>query len=259
MNKKDLRNRLEGYNATNRKSIIAFIKTLVNAVELYEDRIPFSIFYKEGFDKILVPSFIEKVNIILDEHAHIEIENPFLEENLYRDSKYLKEGILPVTVLGDDLETLERKAKNLNEFLYIKASDGNLNEVIKILGPISQEYSFGDTYGNFHVVKNESDGKYYFDGNKLEIKNKNTNYSVIFDVVFSLAPHGGKVKYEDIIKLCKQRSKPTMSKKTIQRALTGVDATLFQYVKGLKQTLDHGIALFAAMQDGKEIEFNNKR
>lgn len=108
-----------------------------------------------------------------------------------------------------------------------------------------------------YITKN-SNGDYLFEGNNVYIKNKSANYAVIFDVAYSLKPQGGKIEYKKIIEQCKKRKKK-IKQKSILRALTGNDANLFKYVKGLKQEPKYGISLFVAMQDGKEIEFNNKK
>ncbi|HAE36410.1 MAG: hypothetical protein UR85_C0002G0033 [Candidatus Nomurabacteria bacterium GW2011_GWF2_35_66] len=104
----------------------------------------------------------------------------------------------------------------------------------------------------------KDDGNYYYDGNRFYIKNKKTKYTIILDVIYSLKPEGGKVEYKKIIELCKKRGK-NINKKSILRALTGKDATLFRYIKEIKQKLPYDMDLFVAMQDGKEIEFNNKK
>lgn len=102
------------------------------------------------------------------------------------------------------------------------------------------------------------EGNYYFDGNPIYIKSKDAQYTVIFDVAFSLRPQGGKIEYKEIIEQCKKRNK-SVNKKSILRALTGKDANLFKYVKALKQEPGYGKSLFVTMQNGKEIEFNNKK
>jgi hypothetical protein len=107
-------------------------------------------------------------------------------------------------------------------------------------------------------IRKNSNGDYLFENNNVYIKNKDANYAVIFDAVYSLKEQGGKIEYKKIIELCKKR-KVKITKKSILRALTGKDANLFKYVKGIKQEPKYGISLFVAMQDGKEIEFNNKK
>ena len=81
----------------------------------------------------------------------------------------------------------------------------------------------------------------------------------MFDVVYSLKPLGGKVEYKKIIEQCKKRRLKNVGKKSVLRALTGKDANLFKYVKEIKQEPAYGISLFVAMQNGTEIEFNNKK
>lgn len=114
-----------------------------------------------------------------------------------------------------------------------------------------------DTSDDCYITKNSS-GDYLFEGNNVYIKSKGANYAVIFDVAYLLKPQGGKIEYKKIIEQCKKRKKK-ITKKSILRALTGKDASLFKYVKDLKQEPKYGISLFVAMQDGKEIEFNNKK
>ncbi|OGK31102.1 hypothetical protein A3F29_03890 [Candidatus Roizmanbacteria bacterium RIFCSPHIGHO2_12_FULL_33_9] len=104
----------------------------------------------------------------------------------------------------------------------------------------------------------KKDNNYYFDGNRIYIKSEDAGYAIIFDVAYSLKPQGGKIEYKKIIEQCKKR-KIKITQKSILRALTGKDANLFKYVKEIRQEPKYGISLFVAMQDGKEIEFNNKK
>lgn len=109
----------------------------------------------------------------------------------------------------------------------------------------------------YYITKNNS-GDYVFEDKTIYIKSKDADYVIIFDVAYSLRPQGGKIEYKKIIEQCKKR-KLTVDKKGILRALSGKDANLFKYVKDLKQEPKYGISLFVAMQDGKNIEFNNKK
>jgi hypothetical protein len=107
------------------------------------------------------------------------------------------------------------------------------------------------------ITKND-DGNYIFEGNPVYIKSKDAQYAIIFDVAYSIKPNGGKIEYKKIIDLCKKRGK-NITPKSILKALTGKNALVFHYIKEFKQEPSFGKALFVAMQDGKEIEFNNKK
>jgi hypothetical protein len=109
----------------------------------------------------------------------------------------------------------------------------------------------------FWVFKDPELG-YVFDGNPFYIRNKTAQYFIIFDVLYSLKPRGGKIKYQTIIDECKKRGKK-INQKSILNALTGNSADLFKYIKDIKQKPAYGVSLFVAMQDGNEIEFNNKK
>ncbi len=84
----------------------------------------------------------------------------------------------------------------------------------------------------FWVRKNEI-GDYLFDGNFVDIKNKESNYVKIFDVVFSLRPNGGDIPYEEIISEGKKR-KLKLTKINILRALSGNHSNFFRYVNHIK-------------------------
>ena len=147
-------------------------------------------------------------------------------------------------------------------------SEATLRENVKSKKPIIDRASFektlfaskisGQNNKSNELYVTNIDGKYYFEGNLIYIKSKNAQYTIIFDVVYSLKPQGGKVEYKKIIEQCGKRKK-VVDKKAILRALTGKDANLFKYVKDIRQEPAFGISLFVAMQDGKEIEFNNKK
>lgn len=109
----------------------------------------------------------------------------------------------------------------------------------------------------FWIFKDPELG-YVFDGNPFYIRNKTAQYFIIFDVLYSLKPRGGKIKYQTIIDECKKRGKK-INQKSILNALTGNSADLFKYIKDIKQKPTYGLSLFVAMQDGNEIEFNNKK
>lgn len=113
-----------------------------------------------------------------------------------------------------------------------------------------------DTDDKCWLVKKE--GTYYFNGNLVYIKSKNAQYIRILDIVYTLNPHGGDVTYSKIIQLGSERG-IKLKKKTIQQALTGSTANLFQYVETIKRMPAYGIPLFEAKQNGKELVFNNKK
>ena len=107
------------------------------------------------------------------------------------------------------------------------------------------------------ITKNNN-GDYFFKGSLVDIRSKDAEYVIIFDVVFSLKPNGGQVSYKEIIEGCKKR-KLKSDKKSILRALSGANANFFRYVKGIEQSPSHGIELFRADQKGRYLEFNNSK
>ena len=56
-----------------------------------------------------------------------------------------------------------------------------------------------------------------------------------------------------------QKRGKSINKNSVLKALTGKNALVFHYIKEFRQNPSFGKALFVAMQDGKEIEFNNKK
>ena len=111
---------------------------------------------------------------------------------------------------------------------------------------------------SFWVTK-DNNGNYFFDGKRIYIKNKDADYAIIFDIIYSLIPLGGKIEYKKILEQCKKEKLKNVNKKSILRALTGKSANLFRYVEELKQKLPFGANLFVAMHNGKEIEFCNQK
>jgi hypothetical protein len=110
----------------------------------------------------------------------------------------------------------------------------------------------------YWITKDSKSGSYFFDGKKVLIKNKMSDYARIFDAVFSLTPQGGEVSYEAIIKQCNARHFST-NRKAIQKALTGKDANFFRYVKDVPSCVEYGTLLFFAKSNGSALDFKNKR
>jgi hypothetical protein len=104
----------------------------------------------------------------------------------------------------------------------------------------------------------KKNNEYYFDGNLVYIKSKDAQYILILDAVYTLKPQGGDLSYENIIRQCKERGIKMLKKNAVQQALTGETANLFKYVSTIKRSPAHGIPLFQAKQNGKELTFNNK-
>ena len=174
------------------------------------------------------------------------------EENFNITNKGLRLGVS----YEDDEKRIVSTEEGIAQFNNAHAS---LKRKIEILAQILKSFSIyaNKTGGKFYITKD--DARYYFDGNLVYFKSKNAQYAVMFDVVYSLKPLGGKVEYKKIIEQCKKRRLKNVGKKSVLRALTGKDANLFKYVKEIKQEPAYGISLFVAMQNGTEIEFNNKK
>jgi hypothetical protein len=107
------------------------------------------------------------------------------------------------------------------------------------------------------IIKDRKTGDYFYDGNKVSIRSKDSQYAKIFDAVFSLVPQGGEVSYENIIKQCDAR-RLKIDKKAIQKALTGKDANFFRYVKTIPLQVGYGEVVFQAKNNGTGLIFNNK-
>lgn len=130
---------------------------------------------------------------------------------------------------------------------------------VRNVGAQSGTTRMGDAKSSKQLwIAKDKNGDYYFDSNKVFVKNRGADYAKIFDAVFSLIPNGGKVSYQKVIEACKTRGLET-SQKAIQRALTGKEANFFRYVTTIRQQPAYGTPLFVPATDGTEIEFNNKR
>lgn len=193
-----------------------------------------------------------------------------LTDFLFRHA-YVKTGIEPFhVILSEFLNPIHYNLNNLGkkeelfEYIDLIISKNSSKEdyenwskdVIKYTSAKTEVSTF---YNNaYYIVKDPSTGGYFFEGNVVYIRNKKAQYIVIFDVVYSLVPNGGKFEYKTVIDICKKR-KVKIDKKSIFRALSGKDALLFKYVKEFEQEPSFGIKLFVPMQDGKHMEFNNKK
>jgi hypothetical protein len=140
----------------------------------------------------------------------------------------------------------------------LKMIEDKFNETFnKFKEKYGEDNNSKDLEPKLYITKR--DQNYYFENNLIYIKNKKAQYVIVFDVVYSLKPNGGKIEYEKIITQCKKRDLKNVNKKSILRALTGNDASFFKYIKDIKQEPAYNVSLFVAMQNGKEIEFNNKK
>lgn len=157
-------------------------------------------------------------------------------------------------------------AKSENEIIFGEIKGESINDIeVKIKGLIKKLEKKKNLRKEtkkeqlFWITKNEK-GEYLYDGSLVDIKSNKARYIIIFDVVYSLKPEGGDISYKEIINQCKKRGVST-DKKGIQRALTaeGSNASFFRYVKDIVQAPSRGINLFRAKQDGKYLEFNNKK
>jgi len=156
--------------------------------------------------------------------------------------------------LSDALTEVEKKRKHKNKTTGIE--EGELKEYLKKYLNKKQNNDNKNSSNPFWIIKKEN-GDYFYDGNFVDIKNKGAKYIIIFDTVYSVKPQGGQVKYEEIVNLCKTK-RLKVDKKSIQRALTGNNSNFFRYVK-INQYSTYNIPLFRASQDGKYLEFNNKK
>lgn len=111
--------------------------------------------------------------------------------------------------------------------------------------------------GDVWITKDRH-GYYLYDGNIIRINNHGSQYFMVFDIVFSLKPKGGDIRYSDIINQGSTRNLNLDSGK-IQKAISGDSADLYRYVKDIPITLPNGIPLFKASSDGNFIRFNNKK
>lgn len=201
---------------------------------------------------------LKDLKIIKHKDTLKELQCDLCEENHSVSLHKNKEGKLYILCSGSKrmIDTEELKTWSIDK--------EELEKIQKSKTPIINKKTYSNIENNkdkkidnnFYITKEEDD--YYFEGNLLYFKNKTTIYSTVFDVIYNLKPKGGLVSYIDIITQCKKR-KIKVDKKSIQRALTGKDATLFRFIKNLKQKPRYNKSLFVAMQNGKEIEFNNKK
>jgi hypothetical protein len=176
----------------------------------------------------------------LDFYVTFDLRNDVPHELHFQGSDEWEEIAV---VKGKSIKDIEEKIKEIELKLISKKELGNSSK--------------NKTIQKLWIEKDE-DGSFLFDRSPVYIKNKESDYAVIFDVVYSLSPEGGKIEYKKIIEQCRKRGKK-INKKSILRVLTGKDANLFKYVKEFKQEPMYDKSLFVAMQNGNEIEFNNKK
>lgn len=186
-------------------------------------------------------------------------------DDLYAVAQYLQKSGLDFSVIfdlinespySDEYISLENPNGELTEVAVIKGTTDSIlkkiKELIQVLSPdstIDQE---------FWITKDEK-GNYFFDNEPLIFKNDDTQYQVIFDIVFTLRPRGGRIKYKEIINQCNLRGKKNITQTKILRALSGKEAILFKIIKNLKQKVTFGKNLFDPIRGKGEIEFNNRK
>lgn len=170
--------------------------------------------------------------------------------------------------ISDLVKALPKEDQNIAEEKICKEVYSSLMAEYTVLNQIGyalefyakkeeQTKDFKIAEQKYWITKDDK-GNYLFDGGLVYIPNTTTPYFVIFDLTFLLKPEGGVIKYEDIVSEGKKR-KLKLDRKKIQRALCGNNANLFRYVRGIPQSPARGIDLFKAKQDGKYLEFNNKK
>lgn len=107
-------------------------------------------------------------------------------------------------------------------------------------------------------ITKDRHGYYLYDGNIIRINSPGSQYFKVFDIVFSLKPKGGDIKYSEIIHQGRIR-KLTLDSGKILRAISGDSANLYHYVKDIPKSLSNGVPLFEPSSNGNFIKFNNKK
>jgi ribosome-associated translation inhibitor RaiA len=133
----------------------------------------------------------------------------------------------------------------------------------------AHEQRIQDLENRFKVKSNrivdKVEGTYYYYGNPIEIRNKDTDYFNVFDVVFELMPNGGQKSYADIETALRKRSvrgkkihalTNTKRDRRIRMNLTSTGNGFFRYAKNIENTSTLGHPLIDT-QMGKGIIFNN--
>lgn len=196
------------------------------------------------------------------DHSNLEPDEIF--KKLKGDSK-IKKSLKELVEYHKNkpIKLIDAYDVEINNFSFFHSS------LIEEINDLLKEYSKPPTSENsitkknldnkYWITKNE-EGEYLFNESLVDIKNHKAQYVKIFDVTYSLKPEGGQITYSNIIDGCKKRGL-TITKKSIQGALTakGSNANFFRYVKDIKQAPSHGVNLFRAQNDGKHLEFNNKK
>jgi hypothetical protein len=133
----------------------------------------------------------------------------------------------------------------------------------------SHEERIQELENRFRVQKDrivdKVDGIFYYNGNPVLIRNKDTLYFNVFDVLFELIPNGGEKSYAEIETALSKRS--VKGKKIphltgpkrdarIRTNLTSEHNGFFRYAKNIENTSTMGHPLIDT-EKGKGITFNN--
>ena len=220
------------------------ISNLIEVVDELNKRLPE--IKNKNLDDSLIKSFIEigkgaRELYFYHRKSFHDYEDYLLSERIPKSKEYL----------------------SFREFYYARLSDYiHYTELLEPLGESLKRFigSRKNTQQQECWITKNDKGQYLFDGNIVDIKNKDASYYIVFDACFSLKPNGGEIYYEDIIDECRKRG-ISETQKSIQAKLTanGTNALFFRYVKGIKQSPSGGVKLFRADQKGRYLQFNNKK
>lgn len=135
----------------------------------------------------------------------------------------------------------------------------NIKADIKI--KLEKLSEFAEQNAEKYLVYKDGEGNFYYDGDKMIIKNPTAFYAVAFDIVYSLVEKGGVATYKDIFKkINKVQYKNKSNRMSLNNALINETNGFFNYVFVCGDRLSninlHGKKLIEVARD-VGIRFNN--
>lgn len=220
---------------------------------------------RDGFSEYLIK---ETENHIKKDDSGTMIKKSFLigyePESPTNNSEYavlqIKTTFLKELEFGGIIDTLDFYTEAEEPFGRFAKITFYPYKFIEYLKENKGTTNFGKKIDEFYITKEGEDFKY----NNLRINKpgKNTQSYIVFDVLYTLLPEGGFVKYEDISKELKKRLSKTkdLGKEKIQKFIIDRLDKNNGFIRSAKiNNLVAGGKKLIEVNKGEGIVFNNKK